>query len=194
VEFKEDGTGTVTFTLLWEGPVSGASNRSVAGVSGADIKNTERIFRNVYQLIVVDINAPDKVWRFAEVRYETRGKLSVVFNKGYTYHFLFLCGNAELDLSIIDGFPAQPGTGNGRDGTGNPVYTNSPPTLLASGYKLATMSQDTSLGTLSVVMTPLVADTAFVPSTGSVAGTRHIGRMAKTVGLDERTAYTFRVT
>jgi uncharacterized protein YjdB len=184
VGFDEDGTGVVTFTVPWA-----ASARSLAGADTDIIKSTGRGIRNIYQLIAVDDSDPGTVWGFTEAR--GSGALKVNILKGHTYHFLFLGGHLERDWAVNNGVPATPGTGNGLEADGTIAY-KFPPTLLASGYLKATMSLETSANMLSLIMTPLVVDTAFVKNPGGEA--RYSGRMAKTVGLDENTGYTFRVT
>jgi uncharacterized protein YjdB len=173
-------TGTITFVIPWvgAGEVTGES-RSVAGAAGADVKSS-RGFRNVYQLVVVDDSSPGAIWQFRETRQTSTGvvvgALTVPIVRGHTYHFLFLGGHVP-----------NPDTGSGAGNV---------PTLLASGYMTKTMSLDTSASKLSLTMTPLVVDTAFVASasTGSpTSEVRQAGRLAKTVGLDANAHYTFRV-
>ncbi|MDR3324532.1 MAG: leucine-rich repeat domain-containing protein, partial [Spirochaetaceae bacterium] len=137
----------------------------------ADVKSTQRGVRNVYQLIAVDESNPGAVWRFAETR--VSGDLSADILKGHTYHFLFLGGHLE-DAEA-------------------PVGPGNQPTLLVSGYLSKTMSAEAGASRFSLAMTPLVVDAAFVKNGAGGAATRQSGRLAKTVGLDEKTSYTFRV-
>jgi hypothetical protein len=107
----------------------------VAGLDETGVKSSGRGIRNVYQLIVVDNSTPGEIWQFVEIR--SGGTLSVPIIKGHTYHFLFL--GEHFDAVNTDDL-----------------------TLLASGYLKATMSMEASANKLSLLMTPLVVDTAFV--------------------------------
>jgi hypothetical protein len=184
VNFPEGSLqGAVTFSVKWpeaypaslsNGPVKSAQGAlSVSGVSTGDIKSAKAGLRNIYQLIVVDDSSRDVVHNFDEVRLGVPpNTLTSPVTKGHTYHFLFLAGH-------LDNPSAPLGPGN-------------QPTLLVSGYVEKTMPVDANADKLSVSMTPLVVDTAFVKNGGGKE-LRQTGRLAKTVGLDENTKYTFRV-
>ncbi|MDR3324575.1 MAG: InlB B-repeat-containing protein, partial [Spirochaetaceae bacterium] len=161
--------GTVSFAVPFEAAQGSGAAQSVSGAGLADIKSVGRGVRNIYQLIAVDDSVPDAVSGFDEIR--TSGALSADIVKGHTYHFLVLGGHVEK---------------------ADPVGPGNQPTLLVSGYVSKTMSTEAGSSRFSLTMTPLVVDAAFVKN-GASGEVRQSGRLAKTVGLDEKTGYTFRV-
>jgi hypothetical protein len=122
--------------------------RSIAGPGPDRIKGN---IRNIIQLIVVDNSG--SIVAFDEVRRkndaETEGVLridSITF--GQTYYFLLLMGHWERNY---DG-----------ENSGNYVYTEKPPTLLAAGLK---EQHVTGSGKVTVTMWPVVVDTVFSTDT-----------------------------
>ncbi|MDR3324656.1 MAG: hypothetical protein LBS82_01520, partial [Spirochaetaceae bacterium] len=156
------GVATLSMAFAWDGGAAAA--RQAVGADGGQIEGGVGVgkLRNCFQLILVDLSAPGRIWDFDErmsAAGDPRPRLQVGFLTGHTYGILVLMGHRE---------------------------GSEPPSLLASGF----LKKSLAAGENGLVMplTPIVVGAEFARY-GDSSDVRRCGRLARTVGLDANTVY-----